>query len=242
VVLALTLFACASPPKKQDFVEIPRFQSVAFVDTDEIPAVEYLKGAGEKSIEGMQVGSTAGISSGMLAGALLCGVTGPYAGLCITGLGSMGFLVGGAGGLMVGFGGVSDANADKIRETLSLIDQQRDFQQELKVDLEQLVPEQIIAAPADADIKVAPILILIDVEQDSTKKIHLELKSRLLFTWTDSAGDEYVGKADFTESSDTALIGKWLANNGKRFEQEITVMITGLAKQMTDRINLRVGN
>jgi hypothetical protein len=242
VALSLALFACTSAPKKQDFAEIPNFQSVAIVDTEEIPAVEYLKGAGEKSIEGMQVGSTTGMASGMVAGALLCGVTGPFAGICITGLGSVGLLVGGAGGLMVGFGGVSDNHADRIRETLFFIDQKHDFQRELKLDLLQRVPEEIVVAPAEADIKVAPTLFLIDVEQDSSKKIHLELKGQLLFTWIDSAGDEYVGKADFMEKSDTALIDDWLKNSGARFEQELAVMITGLAGQMTERITMRVGN
>jgi len=61
IAIVFSQYAFASAPKKQEFTEIPNCESVANVETDEIPAIEYLKGAGERSVEGMQIGGCASL-------------------------------------------------------------------------------------------------------------------------------------------------------------------------------------
>ena len=77
------------------------------------------------------------MASGMVLG-LACG---PFFLICSPALGGMGYLIGGAGGIIYGVTSVSgsDEHAQLIGEYLFQIDQQRDFQQEFYLALQQEV-------------------------------------------------------------------------------------------------------
>jgi hypothetical protein len=84
-LFSFTLLGCASAPKIE-YVEIPDFKSVAVVQAEDLPSIEKLRGSNERFEDAADTGVVAGGSAGLASGVLLCGVTGPFAGLCISSL------------------------------------------------------------------------------------------------------------------------------------------------------------
>jgi hypothetical protein len=94
-----------------------------------------------------------GGAAGLAAGVLLCGTTGPLAGLCIAGLGMAGMLTGGAGGLIDG--AVTDAEgkyAESIDRYLGEVGEKYDLQHEMHGRLISHLPANLALSPERADI------------------------------------------------------------------------------------------
>lgn len=235
--LMISIIACSSSPSRK-FVDVPKFQTVSVISSSELPALDHLKSEQEKTLEGAHVGSNTGWASGVALG-LACG---PFFWLCASAFGSMGYLLGGAGGIVYGATSVSvsEEHIQLIGEYLSKVDQQRDIQKEFYLELVELLPDQIETAARDADVLISPAILTIDVDEDTKERIHLHIKAQLLFSWSDALGKEHFGKEDFDVKSNSALVEDWLVNDGSLFDQAITTSITTLGRKMADHVINRV--
>ncbi len=104
------------------YVEIPEFRSVAILRSEDILSLEQLNEGNQKILDAALSGATAGSAAGLAAGLIICGTTGPLAGLCITGLSSAGLLTGGAGGAI--YGATTSNNGDEagsVNKNLALV-------------------------------------------------------------------------------------------------------------------------
>lgn len=233
------LTGCSSTPKIE-YVEIPDFKTVAVVKTENLPSIEKLRDAQERTADAAGVGTASGGVAGLATGVLLCGTTGPLVGLCISGIGLIGALSGGAGGLIYGLGTAAEGKyANRINANLSKIEEKYVLQQEMLNRLTAQVPVNFILPPAQADIIVSPVLSAINVEQPDEESMYLLITGYLVFSWRQDGG-EYFGKAEFDHKSPTASIVKWNGNYGKMYEDAILGGMDDLVLQMNHRLTARI--
>ena len=234
------LAGCSSTPKIE-YVEIPDFKTVAIVKTENLPSIEKLRDAQERTADAAGVGAASGGVAGMATGVLLCGTTGPLVGLCISGIGLIGALSGGAGGLIYGLGTAAEGKyADRINANLGKVEEKYVLQQEMLSRLTSQVPANFILPPAQADIIVSPVLSGVNVEQPDEDHMYLLITGYLVFSWQQDGGEEYFGKAEFDYKSPTALIVKWNGNYGKMYEDAILGGMDDLVLQMNHRLTARI--
>ena len=239
-LVTFALAGCASTPEVE-YVEIPAFKSVAIVKAEDMPSIERIRESQEIIADSASVGVASGGAAGLAAGVLLCGTTGPLAGLCISGLGLAGVLTGGAGGLI--HGAVNDAEgkyAESINKNLANIGEKYDLQNEILIRLKSEVPSEYVLEPKKADIVVSPILSQINVEQPDAERMYLRLTGNLVFSWSTNDGEEYFGRAEFDYKSTTANVKEWHRSRGRMYTESVFAGMDDLVNQMSERILVRL--
>ncbi|MCX2982056.1 hypothetical protein EYC98_14430 [Halieaceae bacterium IMCC14734] len=240
LLLGAMILSCATPAKIE-YITIPDFKSVAIVQAADLPSIEKLKDKDQRILDAATTGSASGGVAGMLTGVLLCGATGPLAGLCISTMGMAGMVTGGAGGLIYGAATAAEGeHADSINRNLASVSDKYDYQLEMHNRLISQVPADETRQREQADIIVSPLLSSITVQQLDDEEMYLVLTGNLIFSWTHSNGEEYFGKAKFDYKSATAPIVQWNENQGAMYEEAILDGLQDLAEKMAERVSARI--
>jgi hypothetical protein len=237
---ALTAACSSSPPR--EYIEIPAFNSVALVQMGELPNVEKQLTPQEHVRDKAGQGANIGMASGLASGVILCGLSGPFAGLCISGLGLAGWAAGGIGGVAYGIAvaeeegeGATQIN-DQVQRVVSRGGLNADFvdalSRQVSLDVRRPVDE--------ADIAASPVFTGVEVSRPEEGVIKLKFTADLLFSWGDSAGESYFGRAQFKHRSAPAPIEDWMADGGALFDAAFAEAMTALSQKMAERINQRL--
>ncbi|MEP4484807.1 MAG: hypothetical protein ABJ013_04185 [Halioglobus sp.] len=222
------------------YIEIPEFRTVAILPTQDMLALEQLNVGNQRILDAASSGATVGTASGLASGLVLCGTTGPFAGLCISGLVSAGGLSGGVGGLIYGAIAADEGvEAKEINHNLARLGSSYNLQDEIFARLTVKVPQEAKRPSGTADILVSPTVARIGVELSEKGSLNLQMWSNLIFTWK-KGDEEYYGRAHFSYTSADSPIEDWNANDGELYRTAILAGLDSMSMAMATRITSRL--
>jgi len=181
--LVFLLSNCAAPPPPEKELGNRTFSSIAIISPSDILSVSASDPRSDKMKESIGTGAASGSLGGMLIGAAACG---PYLyGLCVIGIGTAGFITGGAGGAIFGFSGISGSTAEDLTNMVEDINLANDLQTELVNNVIQQVDVAMLSNPETAEIQVVITIEKLEFAK-AQRKVHLQSTVRASFESTES--------------------------------------------------------
>ncbi len=241
VACALVAVACSTAPQRE-YIDIPAFSTIALVGASDLPNIDALLTPQEHVRDKAGKGATVGMASGLASGVILCGLTGPFAGLCVSGLGLAGWAAGGVGGLAYGIA-IADAEgegATEINEHIQRVVSGDTLNADLLDELHGLLPATVLSPADAADVAASPVLSGVEVGRTQEGSIKLKFTADLLFSWEDAAGETFFGRAQFKHRSTDAPVEHWLADGGAMFDAAFSKAIAAFSNKMRVRIEQRL--
>ena len=168
-----------------------------------------------------------------MAGALACG---PYLyGICVMAMGYAGMIVGGVGGALYGFSGVSEEDSLYIIEEMAHINQHRDFQQELAAGVASKLPDGLVSTPLIADAQAITTINSIEFVQKKDT-VYMEVNATVTIATREIKGESLEAKHKLQVESKEADIDDWLRAGSRELEDSVNECLDELISGMTSVI------
>ena len=231
---SLVCVSCASNQPEQTGLPNNTFSSISLISQSDLIEIVNPGTKTDRAKEGFSKGAAAGGVGGMAAGA----VCGPYWGLCAGGFGLIGWFTGGVTGALYGFTGISEQDADALREKMELVEHEWDFQASLVENVKQRLPKAMLSEPDVSEVHA--VLVLESVEfENHNQDIVLKSRARLTFTLNKSVTEPAIGSKIFSGNSHAAEIDDWLEYEPeaiqKAMEESLLVISEKVTAALTER-------
>ncbi len=236
ILLAASLLLPSCAVKQPSEPQLPylTFSSVSLISETDLMQIVTPDTEIDRAREGFQSGVAAGGLGGMAAGA----VCGPYWGLCAGGFGLIGMLAGGVAGLMYGFTGIAEDDAQALSRKLEVLESEWSIQSDLVGRVKHALPEAMFSAPETAQVHA--ILVLEGMEfVDSRQDLVLKLHARLTFSPNSADSEPLIGSKIFTARSHAADLDEWLSFDSDDLKREIGETLDLIAQDVSEVLSER---
>jgi hypothetical protein len=233
IAICLLTCSCAGDlAYKKDEAKL-QFSTVAIVTPEDIVAIEAVESNFSTPVRGAAHGSAGGTIGGAMVGALACG---PYLyGICVMGMGYAGMIVGGVGGALYGFSGVSEEDSLYIMEEMAHLNQHRDFQHELAAGVASKLPDGLVSTPLIADAQAITTINSIEFVQKKDT-VYMEVTATVTIATQELEGESLEAKHELQVESKKADIDDWLRTGSRELEDSVNECLDELISDMTSVI------
>ena len=214
-------------------MSVPTFNHIAIVNAETLASLNRRASELEYFEQSVGTGAAVGTVGGAIVGAAVCGPV--MYGVCLAGFGFYGLLAGTVSGSVYGlysYTGLSESDTAYVNETMSWLERERNFQQELSTQFELHVPPIIQASPEKADMQVIVRLDRIEFIQGSGDTVQTRVNTSVIFSrMVEQESTTHTHHFSFESAAED--IDNLIAGDGERMAIVIEELIAQLASEMS---------
>jgi len=189
-----------------------------------------LVGGGAGALSAGAVGAGTGAALGLGMGPLAPAAVPVFAGI----FGAGGALAGGATGVVVGgLQGLPSEKAEEVTRILAELATGRDFQGELRHEVESSLPESRQATSDRADATAIVELTEVELEQHLSDGVSVHMEAKLTLEWGPDRGAPHSKDWSYEDDTPERHVDEWLQEDGRAFGVALSEGIDTLASQMS---------
>jgi hypothetical protein len=231
--LPVVVLQCSCATQPPEVIPAPTFNQIAIVNAETLASLNLPASESEHFEQSVETGAAVGTVGGAIVGAAVCGPV--MYGVCLAGFGFYGLLAGSVSGSVYGlysYTGLSESDTAYVNETMSWLEHERNFQQELSTQFELQIPLELQASPEKAYMQVIVRLDRVEFIQGSGDTVQTRANASMVFSWmVEQASTTHTHHFSFESTAED--IDNLIAGDGERLAIVLEKLIAQLASEMS---------